>query len=45
MPFVKEGDKTNPQIESLYKEINDELQIGKIPNILRTTSIDPQIAK
>ena len=45
MPFVKEGDTTNPQIESLYKEINDELQIGKIPNILRTTSIDPQIAK
>ena len=39
MPFVKEGDETNPQIESLlYKEINDELQIGKIPNILRTTS-------
>ena len=45
MPFVKEGDTTNPQIESLYKEINDELQIGKIPNILKTTSIDPQIAK
>ena len=45
MPFVKEGDATNPKIESLYKEINDELQIGKIPNILRTTSIDPQIAK
>ena len=45
MPFVEEGDTTNPQIESLYKEINDELQIGKIPNILRTTSIDPQIAK
>ena len=35
----------NPKITSLYKEINDELQIGKIPNILKTTSIDPQIAK
>jgi uncharacterized peroxidase-related enzyme len=45
MPFVKEGDELNPDIASLYKEINDELQIGKIPNILKTTSIDPQIAK
>ena len=45
MPFVKEGDESNPDVSSLYKEINDELQIGKIPNILRTTSIDPQIAK
>ena len=41
MPFVKEGDTTNPQIESLYKEINDKLQIDKILNILKTTSIDP----
>ena len=45
MPFVKEGDETHPDISLLYKEINDELQIGKIPNILKTTSIDPQIAK
>lgn len=45
MPFVKEGDESNPEISSLYKEINDELQIGKIPNILKTTSIDPLIAK
>ena len=45
MPFVKEGDESNPDIISLYKEINDELQIGKIPNILKTTSIDPLIAK
>jgi uncharacterized peroxidase-related enzyme len=45
MPFVKEGDESNPDISSLYKEINDELQIGKIPNILKTTSIDPLIAK
>ena len=45
MPFVKEGDESNPEISSLYKEINDELQIGKIPNIQKTTSIDPQIAK
>ena len=45
MPFVKEGDESNPKILSLYKEINDELQIGKIPNILKTTSIDPQIAR
>jgi hypothetical protein len=41
MPFVKEGDESNPKISSLYKEINDELQIGKITNILKTTSIDP----
>ena len=45
MPFVKEGDESNPEILSLYKEINDELKIGKIPNILKTTSIDPQIAR
>ena len=45
MPFVKEGDESNPDISLLYKEINDELQIGKIPNILKTTSIDPLIAK
>ena len=45
MPFVKEGDETNIEVSSLYKEINKELQIGKIPNILKTTSIDPQIAK
>ena len=45
MPFVKESDETHPDIFLLYKEINDELQIGKIPNILKTTSIDPQIAK
>ena len=45
MPFVKEGDESNSEISILYKEINDELQIGKIPNILKTTSIDPQIAK
>ena len=45
MPFVKEGDETHPDISLLYKEINDELQIGKIPNILKTTSIDPLIAK
>ena len=45
MPFVKEGDESNPDVSSLYKEINDELQIGKIPNILKTTSIDPPIAK
>ena len=45
MPFVKEGDESNTEISSLYKEINDELQIGKIPNILKTTSIDPLIAK
>jgi len=45
MPFVKEGDESNPDVSSLYKEIDEELQIGKIPNILKTTSIDPQIAK
>ena len=45
MPFVKEGDESNPDISLLYKEINEELQIGKIPNILKTTSIDPPIAK
>ena len=45
MPFVKEGDESIAEISSLYKEINDELQIGKIPNILKTTPIDPQIAK
>ena len=45
VPFVKEGDESNPDVSSLYKEINDELQIGKIPNILKTTSIDPPIAK
>jgi hypothetical protein len=45
MPFVKEGTESDPQIASLYNEINEELQIGKIPNILKTTSIDPQIAK
>ena len=45
MPFVKEGDESNIEVSSLYKEINEELQIGKIPNILKTTSIDPQIAK
>ena len=45
MPFVKEGDESNPDISLLYKEINNELQIGKIPNILKTTSIDPPIAK
>ena len=45
MPFVKEGDESIEEISSLYKEINNELQIGKIPNILKTTSIDPQIAK
>ena len=45
MVFVKEGDESNPDIISLYKEINDELKIGKIPNILKTTSIDPLIAK
>ena len=45
MPFVKEGDESNPNVSSLYKEIDDELQIGKIPNILKTTSIDPPIAK
>ena len=45
MPFVKEGEESNPDISLLYKEINDELQIGKIPNILKTTSIDPPIAK
>ena len=45
MPFVKEGDESNPDVSSLYKEIDDELKIGKIPNILKTTSIDPQIAR
>ena len=45
MPFVKEGDGSNPDISSLYKEIDNELKIGKIPNILKTTSIDPSIAK
>ncbi|MDC0605298.1 peroxidase-related enzyme [Nitrosopumilus sp.] len=45
MPFVKEGDESNVELSTLYKEINKELQIGKIPNILKTTSIDPQIAK
>ena len=45
MPFVKEGDESNPDISSLYKEIDNELKIGKIPNILKTTSIDPSIAK
>ena len=45
MPFVKEGDESNSNLSSLYNEINDELQIGKIPNILKTTSIDPQIAR
>ena len=45
MVFVKEGDESNPDIKSLYKEIDDELKIGKIPNILKTTSIDPLIAK
>ena len=45
MPFVKEGSESDPLIASLYDEINKELQIGKIPNILKTTSIDPQIAK
>ena len=45
VPFVKEGDESNSDVSSLYKEINDELQIGKIPNILKTTSIDPPIAK
>jgi uncharacterized peroxidase-related enzyme len=45
MPFVKEGTESDPLIASLYNEINEELQIGKIPNILKTTSIDPQIAK
>jgi len=45
VPFVKEGDESNIEVSSLYKEINEELQIGKIPNILKTTSIDPQIAK
>ena len=45
MVFVKEGDESNPDIKSLYKEIDDELQIGKSLNILKTTSIDPLIAK
>ena len=45
MTFVKEGDESNPDIASLYKEINGELQIGRIPNILKTTTIDPLIAK
>jgi uncharacterized peroxidase-related enzyme len=45
MPFVKEGDESNSNLSSLYNEINDELQIGKIPNILKTTSIDPEITK
>jgi len=45
MPFVKEGSESDPEIASLYDEINKELQIGKIPNILKTTSIDPQIAR
>jgi len=45
MPYVKEGDKSTPELSSLYDEINNELQIGKIPNILKTTSIDPLIAK
>ena len=45
MPFVKEGNESNPNVSSLYKEIDDELKIGKIPNILKTTSIDPLIAK
>ena len=45
MPFVKQGDESNPDISSLYKEIDNELKIGKIPNILKTTSIDPSIAK
>ena len=45
MPFVKEGDESNPDVSSLYKEIDNELQIGKIPNILKTTSIEPLIAK
>ena len=45
MPFVKEGDESNLDVSSLYKEIDDELKIGKIPNILKTTSIDPPIAK
>ena len=29
MPFVKEGDESNPDVSSLYKEIDDELKIGK----------------
>ena len=45
MPFVKEGDESSIEVSSLYKEINKELQIGKIPSILKTTSIDHQIAK
>ena len=45
MPFVKEGSESDPEIASLYKEIDETLQIGKIPNILKTTSIDPEIAR
>ena len=45
MPFVKEGSESDPQVAALYKEINDTLQIGKVPNILKTTTIDPEIAK
>ena len=31
MPFVKEGNESNPNVSSLYKEIDDEFKIGKIP--------------
>ena len=45
MPFVKEGDESNLDVSSLYKEIDDELKMGKIPNILKTTSIGPFLVK
>ncbi len=45
MPFVKEGPESDPRVASLYGEINDTLQIGRIPNILRTTTADPEIAR
>ena len=45
MSFVKEGSESDPQVTSLYKEIIDTLQIDAVPNILKTTSLDPQIAQ
>jgi len=45
MPFVKEGPESDPQIAALYGEINDTLRIGRVPNILKTATVDPEIAK
>ena len=40
MPFVKEGDESNPEISSLYKEINDELSEKVFDSYLEI--LDPQ---